>query len=79
MSGFDPALSGRCSCGRPCYGQSTCDKCDSADEIENIEEKEEILCCVCEDAPVANKNDMCSICKQDAEEAEADMYIKEEA
>lgn len=75
MSNFDPALSGHCTCGRPCYGQSTCTTCDSVDEIESKEEEEVILCCICEDDPVLKEGDMCSICKQDAEEAQADMWI----
>lgn len=74
MNDFEPAFSGHCSCGRPCYGQSTCSICDANDEIESREEEEIVLCCVCEDAPVLKEGDMCSICKQDAEEAAADMY-----
>ena len=72
MSNFDPAFSGHCSCGRPSYGQSTCTACDNADEV--IEEEEKVLCCVCEDEEVKDPEDMCPICKQDAEEAQADMW-----
>ena len=72
MSNFDPAFSGHCSCGRPCYGQNTCNICDSADEI--IEKEEKVLCCICEDEEVKDPEDMCGICKTDAEEAEAEMW-----
>ena len=76
MSQHDPAFSGRCSCGRPCYGQSTCTTCDNADEV--IEEEEKILCFVCEDEEVHKKGDYCPICKEEAEEAWIDAQIKEE-
>ena len=76
MSNFDHAFSGRCSCGRPCYGQSTCNICDKAEEV--IEE-DKVLCCVCEDEGVKEEGNMCPICKTDAEEAEAEMYIKEDS
>ena len=70
MSDKDPAFMGHCSCGRPAYGQSTCDTCDTADEIESREEK--IYCTVCEDNEVKNDGDTCGVCKEEAEEAWAD-------
>ena len=79
MSNFDPAFSGHCSCGRPCYGQSTCTVCDTEAEFESRDEEEKIFCCVCEDEEVLKDGDMCPICKQDAEEAHAEMYIKEDS
>lgn len=74
MSNFDPAFAGYCSCGRPCYGQSTCTMCDDAAETESRDEEEKVLCCCCEDEEVKDKGDMCSICKADEEEAQADMW-----
>ena len=78
MSNFDPAFSGYCSCGNPSYRQSVCDDCDNAVEIESREEEEKILCCVCEDQDVLKEGDMCPVCKEESEEAQADMYIKED-
>ena len=37
MSNKEPAFMGHCACGRPCYGQSTCDTCDKAGEVEEKE------------------------------------------
>lgn len=72
MSNFDPAFAGHCSCGNPCYGQSTCDTCDAAAEMESREEEEKIYCYVCEDNEVKDEHSMCGVCKEEAEEAWAD-------